>query len=417
MKNCFFCFLMLLFFVEIQSQSLLKKIENQEIINNNNQLIFPTNNRLPLFFEKMDQLIFEGEGKINIMHIGGSHVQAGVFTHTIANNLLSIYPYIVGGLGVVFPFAAAKTNNPYSFLTTYDGKWQIVRNVNKDIPYPLGLSGMLIISENEDAKIGITARNNDSVSFELNSIRLLGYCDSGYIKPLLHIDLDTIEGVYDSVYKSYLFTIEQYVDHFYITFEKINDTLWEPFYVRGLIIDNQFSGITYHAVGVNGASVPSYLKCEYFEKDLNFVNPDLCVFAIGINDASGNLFDTVVFKRNYDALIQRIRSVSPSCEFIFITNNDSYKRYKKRYYNNTNGLLAKEAFYQLAEKYNAGVWDLFTLMGGLESMKKWEDEGLAQRDKIHFTTKGYKLLGNLFFNALITEYIHHLEEYSKQYEY
>lgn len=71
----------------------------------------------------------------------------------------------------------------------------------------------------------------------------------------------------------------------------------EPFYVRGFIVENPFSGITYHAVGVNGASVPSYLKCEYFENDLSFIKPDLCVFAIGINDASGDAFDTVVFKK------------------------------------------------------------------------------------------------------------------------
>ena len=77
--------------------------------------------------------------------------------------------------------------------------------------------------------------------------------------------------------------------------------------------------------------------------------------------------------------------------------------------------MAKEAFYQLAEKYNAGVWDLFSLMGGLQSMKQWEEEGLSQRDKVHFTSKGYRLVGDLFYNALITEYIHYLKEYSKRY--
>ncbi len=114
-------------------------------------------------------------------------------------------------------------------------------------------------------------------------------------------------------------------------------------------------------------------------------------------------------------LIAKIKKVSPSCEFIFITNNDSYKRYKRRYYNNTNGLLAKEAFYQLAEKYNAGIWDLFTIMGGLTSMKKWEEKNLAQRDKIHFTVKGYQLLGDLFYNALMKEYMNHLQNKSHKY--
>ncbi|HPX59697.1 MAG TPA: hypothetical protein PLL02_04620, partial [Bacteroidales bacterium] len=91
MKNHFLFFLIILFFAEVQSQSLLKEIENKDIIKGTNQLFFPTNNRLPLFFKKMDRLIFEGEGKINILHIGGSHVQAGVFSHAIYHNLLSVF--------------------------------------------------------------------------------------------------------------------------------------------------------------------------------------------------------------------------------------------------------------------------------------------------------------------------------------
>ena len=36
------------------------------------------------------------------------------------------------------------------------------------------------------------------------------------------------------------------------------------------------------------------------------------------------------------------------------------------------------------------------IMGGLNSIKLWEDAGLAKTDKIHLTTKGYKLSGDLF---------------------
>ena len=51
-----------------------------------------------------------------------------------------------------------------------------------------------------------------------------------------------------------------------------------------------------------------------------------------------------------------------------------------------------------------GLWDLFNIMGGLESMMRWEEEGLAKKDKIHFTNKGYTLIGDLFFNALMRFY-------------
>jgi hypothetical protein len=75
--------------------------------------------------------------------------------------------------------------------------------------------------------------------------------------------------------------------------------------------------------------------------------------------------------------------------------------YEEGYRVNENGDNAREVFRALAEKHNGAVWDLFAIMGGLESMAKWEQEELAKKDKIHFTNKGYALLGDLFFNALM----------------
>jgi hypothetical protein len=258
------------------------------MISADNTLFFPKGNALPLFFEKLDELIFEGEGNINIMHIGGSHVQAGTFPHTIRTNLLKMYPYIIGNRGMLFPYSAAKTNNPYNYKTSYEGKWITYKNVNKELPYPLGLTGMLIVSEDEDAKISIQIRNNEQPFYDFKQLRLLGNSDSAYIKPVLQTSAACIEGKYDSISKSYLFILDNFIDSFCISFVKKVDTLWEPFYLRGIILENQLPGISYHSIGVNGASVPSYLKCELLENDVALIKPDLCVFAIGINDASGD---------------------------------------------------------------------------------------------------------------------------------
>jgi lysophospholipase L1-like esterase len=220
-----------------------------------------------------------------------------------------------------------------------------------------------------------------------------------------------VEGVYDTVRSAYCFELGTYTDAFTLFFEK-KDTLWETFYLRGFWLENNLPGISYVDVGVNGASVSSYLKCSYLENDLAFVNPDMCIFSIGINDASGADFDTTYFQNNYKELIRRIRTVSPNCAILFTTNNDSFHKAGKRYYNNTNGLLAQQSFYSLAKYYNAGVWDLFSFMGGLNSMKKWEAKGLAQRDKIHFTPQGYTIIGDFVYNAFIFEYVNHLKNTS-----
>ena len=140
------------------------------------------------------------------------------------------------------------------------------------------------------------------------------------------------------------------------------------------------------------------------------VRPDLVVFAIGINDANVpyGKFKKEQFINNYRVLIERIRMVAPNTAFLFITNNDAYYRVgRNNRIPNKNGKLVQEAFYELATMYNAGVWDLYDIMGGLGSMQKWQNKSLANADKIHFTHQGYLLLGDLFFNALLTDYLYH----------
>ncbi|MBO4755960.1 MAG: hypothetical protein J5519_04285, partial [Bacteroidales bacterium] len=64
----------------------------------------------------------------------------------------------------------------------------------------------------------------------------------------------------------------------------------------------------------------------------------------------------------------------------------------------------EEAFEALAREYKAVFWDWYGIMGGMGSMAAWQQAGLAQSDKIHFTTEGYRLLGDMLFEALMDYY-------------
>jgi len=104
-------------------------------------------------------------------------------------------------------------------------------------------------------------------------------------------------------------------------------------------------------------------------------------------------------------LIDSIRIINPDCAFVFITNNDSFRRLRRnRYEVNRNGFLARVVFYRLADNTDGAVWDQFEVMGGLKSMDKWFKAKLAQKDRVHFTQAGYELIGNLFYNALFEAY-------------
>ena len=60
----------------------------------------------------------------------------------------------------------------------------------------------------------------------------------------------------------------------------------------------------------------------------------------------------------------------------------------------------------MAEEHNAAVWDLYDIMGGYGSSKVWQNNGLINKDRIHFTITGYKLLGNLLYNSIIYDWMY-----------
>jgi lysophospholipase L1-like esterase len=234
----------------------------------------------------------------------------------------------------------------------------------------------------------------------------LGYVEDGSNKvtPVLYHRHDTIVGYPDPEIRSYLFELPEPDDSFNIGFLQ-EDAVPHTFVVTGFIPEIETPGMIYHAIGVNGASVSSYLESEYFEEELRLLAPDLIIFAIGTNDAVARNFTGQEFCRHYDALIERIERAYPECAYIFITNNDSFRRVsRKTYAPNNNGAIAREFFYELAKTHQGGVWDLFELMGGPGSIRKWQNAGLAQPDKVHFTKNGYLLLGDMFYNALVDYY-------------
>ena len=399
-----------------QDSTLLKPVPKLPFAHlDRNRIVFPGDSTaMERFFDKMDSVIFLGQGNVNIMHIGGSHVQAGVFTQQFRDDLLSIGDDLMGGQYFVFPFTAGGTNNPSHFMVSSTGSWAYCRNaVRKETDKRMGLAGAAITTTDPNATVSIVSRSRRPTEltpeFSFNKVTLIGFSETDNVMPVVSYDDTTRQGQYDDYQSTYTFLLPTPTDSICIRF----DTMPGEFTLTGVLLENGASGISVHGVGVNGASVPSYLRCDDFERDLQLIRPDLIIFGIGINDAAEKDFEKRTFMKNYDDLIQIIQRVNPDCALLFLTNNDSYKRVrvkkKRRYEVNPNGKIVEDAFMEMGRQYNAAVWDQFDIMGGLRSMSDWEKAGLAQKDKVHFTNAGYQLIGDLLYNALITSYLEHVK--------
>lgn len=367
-------------------------------------------------FAKWIKVASLGQGNFNIMHIGSSHVQGGTFPHRVRQNILRNNFDRVADRGMLFPYSAAtKCNNPHDYVVHCPQPMSLCRNVYKVPTKQLGLCGIAVTAMDTTTTIDI-ALKDEGIDYATNQIVILGYRSDSLgrfprhfqqsstagneLVPLIsYQDRDVAPSYTDPASRRYIFNLNHNIDSFRII---LPCTKGQMFTLTGVYLGNRGEGFSYHSIGVNGASLDDYnTKCPYFRRDLYLVKPDLVIFGIGINDAAGPNFDSAIFHQRYLTLIDSIRSVNRNCAFIFITNNDSYKRTSSRHSSaNTNALQVQQVMYDLARETKGAVWDQFKIMGGLKSMTKWRDAKLAQRDRVHFTAQGYTLMGDMLSNAL-----------------
>ena len=355
------------------------------------------------FYAKLASLTATGPGTVNVWHIGGSHVQAAFFPNRIMNLLDSLT--LRGDRGFLFPLKLAGTNYDKSYRITTTGEWEapiLTKTSNLRRPR-YGITGYGARTSSPDASVAFQLNPDGDSLWTCQSLRVLGYGSSERAWPYIICLADTLRFEFDSLTASYVFDLPAPTDTVMVQF---HIPAGEEFVLNGLEPLSWRPGVNYFASGVNGAALPSWLdKCEDFERDLLLVRPDLAILAVGINDSATTSkdFKPEKFKANYRRLVEMVRRVSPDCAFIFITNNDSYRYVRRGMTYNTNAVAVRKAMTELAEEYGGAVWDLYGIMGGAHSVEKWRDAGLAKSDRLHFTDKGYELLGDLFVQALMAD--------------
>ena len=349
---------------------------------------------LQLFFRKLDTLLITGRGDVRVLHVGGSHVQGGTLSDRLRRHFLSLRYGMEGGRGLVFPFSAAGTNTPVSYSSSWQGSWESATCL-KPADEELGLTGMVVMARDTSAKVilDLVPRERQLLQqrYVFNRVDVLG---SGTLEPILLLNgRDTLRGIGTENLRH--FDIPHYTDWIQLAF-----TGQGRYSLRGLYLDKPYGGFSLSEAGVNGASTTSWLRCSLWEQEMHRVMPDLVIFSIGINDIQGEDFDARRFKGNYRELVKRVRRVNPHCAILFSGINDSWRHRAV----NPHTEAAEKAFRELAQEFDAVFWDWYGIMGGAGSMAKWEEAGLAQADKIHFTPAGYKLVGDLLFDALMDAY-------------
>ncbi len=365
---------------------------------------------LAVFYNKLAKLKKKEINRVNLVHIGDSHLQADFFSGMMRENFQREYGN--AGRGFIFPYRVAKSNEPRSYKTSTNVDWEYKRNVFLDKPLPIGIGGFTIETRDTSALINLKTVNPPGLDYSFSKFTLFHEKGEASYDFTVCDSLNCVRGYIDGRKKDGFVSVaklekpmKQLVLHC-----SQKDSLQRNARIYGMILENDSAGLLYNMIGVNGAEYRHYNRSQYFLEQMSYLKPDLVILSMGTNEGFNAKFDSANFYQQVDTLVNNIRLRNPGVNILVTTPPDSYRKVrkgKKRYYaKNPQMLAARNTLIRYCTKNQIAYWDLYEVMGGYGSMNAWYKGGLVARDHLHFSAKAYQMMGNLLYKAIDDGYRH-----------
>ena len=370
-------------------------------------------NPLARFFAGLDSLKAGKDTVITVVHLGDSHIQAGRYSGKVMRLLHREFGN--AGRGWIAPYKLNRTNEPDDyFIRSAIRDWTGGRITQRRKKTAIGMGGIGVRSFSPSINLNVIVTPKNGAGYAFNQA-ILYRRDKAM--PMLPTDKSkeiTDAFLADSAYagvKADTFRLKGLADTLLLhstrrkqgTDQLLPASSFNNTYY-GFSLTNGQAGVLYHAVGVNGAMYVHYTDSDYVGR-LALLRPQLLIVSLGTNETFGRRFSGIEFSEQVKRFLHLVKQVMPP---------ECYKRTyvnKKRVYvRNENTEKAAAALKQIAKEEGLACWDLFAATGGRLSSRKWLNQRLMARDRIHFTQKGYKDQGVLLYRALMNAYNAHLRE-------
>lgn len=177
--------------------------------------------------------------------------------------------------------------------------------------------------------------------------------------------------------------------------------------IYGIALDGK-TGVSVDNMPMRGCSGTIFTRVDSatLKQCYELMNVKLIILEFG-----GNMMPSIGGEKNAEDYgkrfadqIKYLKRIKPDAAILVIGLADMSKKINGQmqsypYIQNVRDALKKAAF-----ESGGTYWDMFEVMGGLNSMPSWVDKGLAGKDYIHFTTKGAQKISEMFYEALINDY-------------
>jgi lysophospholipase L1-like esterase len=377
-----------------------------------NNVLFPVSSRvlpdsLRELYIRSDNNVLKGEDVlrklkkkneqgqvVRIVHMGDSHIQAGILTQVVRHGLQERYGN--AGRGLVFPYQLASTSSPRDIVSYSSERWVSARLAKPSTLMDCGVSGFVIGTDASEFYLEIGLRTSAERDRGFDRIRLFA-SNRGEVS--VSENKDASERI---VLSDDELTGNKPVDLPGLT-EKLlisrrsENTGYFTFYGVSLEKRNT-SGIIYDSIGVNGAKYESFNRADLFWQQIGLLDADCYIVSLGTNDAQNLRLSSKMLSVQVRKIVQRIKDISPKAVIVLTTPPPSY--YLKMQYNELTETVA-EVIRSIAKEENVYCWDLYQVVDGATGAKLWREYALFSKDLIHFTRAGYELQGTILLNAII----------------
>lgn len=363
------------------------------------------------FFEKLEELEETGNGHIRIGYFGDSMTDGDL----IVQDFRQLFQEAFGGEGVGFvPINSESANSRGSVRHTYSNNWKTQSFVNVKKPVaPFGVSGQVFfVKKPSQTWVKYEAPYKKEMP---SPVLFFGKSNSTQAQVEIICDGDTTKIMKPLNADKLLNTIklsESNVKSVKLNFIEADSI---PFYginfdtSRGVQVDN------FSSRGNSGLPLSLFNANLMHHFDQKLGGYDLLVLHFGANVLNYGSLNYSWYEKAMEKVINQLRVCFPKASILVISTADKSSKTNMEMKTDKAVVPLATSQQRYAQKTQSGFINLYQLMGGNGSMKKWVEATppMASKDYTHFNARGAKKVAQLIYDELMIKYAKYKETSNK----
>jgi len=181
----------------------------------------------------------------------------------------------------------------------------------------------------------------------------------------------------------------------------------------GVALERDVPGVVYDSLGLVGARAQRLLNgdAEHWRRQISHRSPHLLVLGFGGNEAGNDWLDMDRYETELVSVVKMMRRGKRDMACLLFGPLDQGRRDARGKVRTIPKLpLVVQVQRKVAKAQDCAFFDVYQAMGGKGSIGRWNKSRppLATSDFRHATPRGYEVIGNMYYKALLKGFAEYL---------